>query len=705
MTKKIIGSSLDGRGSRRRRRRGRSLRILLFLLILGVGAYALAGFIGLPWLVERELASYAGEAPGFSASVGSLRVNPFTWTAEASALEIRSEQAGVALSAGRVTIDLTRESWRELRPVVAAIELEQAELVVGSLARLTALGRRLRSEPLLDPRIDRIDLVDSRVRVGDQLDLSALALTLRGLDPRADRAARFELGAVTATGASLTSRGTLAQSVDEAFGQVTLGDVDLAAVAGELGILALASPGGLLDLTANFAATDLLGRPAVELSDAELDLSELALGPVPGLSIQTETAMATAELKLGSSTAGGELGGRIEMDGLALAVRDLGAAPAQTFLFTDSVLLLAADTQDGMSINLEGRLAGADAAVLTLRIPAEPAMPRQVSLRATRVPASVLSAYAEASLGRAIASGDADVNLDYALTDGAVEGSLELVGRDLEFRTGPAAPSAGNTTPSADTGALDLAAALLEDNSGVIRIDLPFAGSGLAARDIASAALRARISALTASPFESLAQLTDGEPGSSSAVPFLPGDAALNDRAQATIARLAEILDERPRLGLRVLGGFDATADRDALAREQIKLHVGLATANPGAAAADAQSIDFGSPRVQDVLDEFAGERLPADRVSELASRFNCSGNLIPLCQRAYYEAVFNALVRNEEIAPTALTRLGRFRAITIADALQQLGIAEDRVEVVPNGDVVDSPYGIGLAVELTTAG
>ena len=58
----------------------------------------------------------------------------------------------------------------------------------------------------------------------------------------------------------------------------------------------------------------------------------------------------------------------------------------------------------------------------------------------------------------------------------------------------------------------------------------------------------------------------------------------------------------------------------------------------------------------------------------------------------------------NEEIASTTLNRLGRFRAQSVADALRQRGIADGRIEVGA-GSVVETPYGVGLPVDLVVAG
>jgi hypothetical protein len=247
-----------------------------------------------------------------------------------------------------------------------------------------------------------------------------------------------------------------------------------------------------------------------------------------------------------------------------------------------------------------------------------------------------------------------------------------------------------------------MAAALLEDRDRQISLSLPFASSSGTVFDAATAALRARVAALTETPFIALEPAIEAGSPLASAIPFLPGDAALGDAALLTIDQLTTALNDRPRLGTRILGGYDPDADRDALARQQIELHVQLATAGPGDQSRPAP-VDFDSPRVRDVLDEFAGERLTADRVAALTDRYNCDGAFSAICQRSYYRVVFDALVANEEIAPTTLNRLGRFRAQSIADALRQRGIADSRIEV-GSGNVVETPFGVGLPFDLVVA-
>ena len=182
-------------------------------------------------------------------------------------------------------------------------------------------------------------------------------------------------------------------------------------------------------------------------------------------------------------------------------------------------------------------------------------------------------------------------------------------------------------------------------------------------------------------------------------VAFAPGSAALDDAARAGLATLADALAQRPGLALTIPAAIDPTLDRDALARRQVELHVSLAIAGPTARARPVP-MDFNSRRVTDVLDEFAGERLDADKLAAIGERYDLERNA---GERArYYEAVFDTLVDNERIARRTLERMGRFRARSIADALTSYGMAAERIEVSAEVmTVADTPEDSTVAVQL----
>jgi hypothetical protein len=228
--------------------------------------------------------------------------------------------------------------------------------------------------------------------------------------------------------------------------------------------------------------------------------------------------------------------------------------------------------------------------------------------------------------------------------------------------------------------------ALLEDASGTVTVAVPIMIERSVDQPLAIAigdALRAHLYALGTTPHATLAAIAGADAESLRAVAFLPGDAAPSPRGVGAVTTLADALASRPKVSVVVSGGFDPEVDRRALAARQVELHVLLATAGP-AQRTRPQPVDFGSPRAQDVLDEFARERLPAAEIAAIASLFDPRSDAAPdsLIRVSYYRAIYEALVAHEPISDSALVRLGRFRGQAIGKALTDAGVAPQRVEI-----------------------
>jgi len=222
------------------------------------------------------------------------------------------------------------------------------------------------------------------------------------------------------------------------------------------------------------------------------------------------------------------------------------------------------------------------------------------------------------------------------------------------------------------------AVALLEEPDGTITIQVPITpGPPVAAQLID--AIRARLSELNAAPLAALAELIGHDAAAIGTVEFIPGSAETTAAGDGALNALAAALNRRPRVGVAVESRADAPADRMALARSQVELHVVLATAaaEPQARAA---AIDFESPRAQDVLDEFARERLGAERVATIGSLFGPVGQLPAVARSGFYRALFDALAAQERINDAALRRLARFRVRATAGALATRGVDPARV-------------------------
>jgi hypothetical protein len=226
--------------------------------------------------------------------------------------------------------------------------------------------------------------------------------------------------------------------------------------------------------------------------------------------------------------------------------------------------------------------------------------------------------------------------------------------------------------------------ALLQDRTGRLELTIPLTyDDPPALAPVLADALRDYAAALTAAPFDIVAEIAGVPAEVLKSVTFGPGDATPHASSNDKLTALAAAFEERPRLGLRIVGRADRALDREALAAQQIELHVTLATAGL-TMIARPKPIDFTSPRAWDVLDEFASERLSDERLATIASYFprDAGGRVEDEQKESYYRALFDALVANEPIPDNALRRLARYRAQSVAAAFTALGVAGSRVEI-----------------------
>jgi hypothetical protein len=275
-----------------------------------------------------------------------------------------------------------------------------------------------------------------------------------------------------------------------------------------------------------------------------------------------------------------------------------------------------------------------------------------------------LAPYAVRALGVEPASGTVSVEVSTGSPDSAVAGFAKIVAHALR-------PAAGEPTAA-------MAIALLERPNGEIAMELPLVAERGAAEQIVEHVAQ-RLTAVASAPFAALATLVGREALKLSAVEFVAGTAEPTPRGHEVIAALAEALSLRTVIGIQVQPNEGTALDRAALARAQVLLHVTLATARAERAAT---AIDFASPRVQDVLAEFAGERLSAAALEEVDATLPFDAAAPPGAPERveHYRALFEALADREPIADAALRRLASFRARTVERRLGELGVAGSQI-------------------------
>lgn len=313
-----------------------------------------------------------------------------------------------------------------------------------------------------------------------------------------------------------------------------------------------------------------------------------------------------------------------------------------------------------------------------------------------QVDAMKLPDYFTGFLARDIASGTLNLDLRYRLKDDvlAIASTVSLQDLLLGERNGPA----GGFDHS-----LELAVALLKDPSGVISFELPLlereVDSANAVTQTIQAALNGYISDVAANPFDLLADLTGASGTVLNVVDFEPGSAAITPVAEETLRALSVALNKRPALGIHAKGGQARQADRTALARQQMQLHVALAASTRPSGRREQSALDFSDPKVQVVLDEFASERLDPGALARLKNGavpdVGMDGSAEPADRDTHYAEVFAALVAGEQVSESALRQLARFRTQSVIRWLEDLGIATDRLQFGGTLEADDQPVSL----------
>lgn len=294
----------------------------------------------------------------------------------------------------------------------------------------------------------------------------------------------------------------------------------------------------------------------------------------------------------------------------------------------------------------------------------------EFAIRASGVALPALSPYAAAIVGRMLVGGRLDLDFDITRADGRTAADLLLTTEDLELAP-PAADQAAGLPP------VDLAVALLEDRVGILRIERaaqqPSVRAGVEPGRKLSLMLSTALNYAARNPFDVLGDLAGESPSALRQLDFLPGSAELVAPSIQSLDALARVLERRPRLGLVMHPAYDPVADRDALARQQVRLHVLLATSTRPPGQADDAQLDFSDEKVHGVLDEFTSTRLPQSVRSTLAETH-------PEGSEAYYRAAFDALVANQAVDDAALRRLARYRVQSAMGELVRLGTDAERL-------------------------
>ncbi len=380
--------------------------------------------------------------------------------------------------------------------------------------------------------------------------------------------------------------------------------------------------------TDNAPETFPVNIETVRIDNAELEFADLSLTPQFGTYIHSLTGVINGVSTNPSSTAQVELDGKVNEYG---AARIRGAIkPFQATDYTD------------------------------------------LKLAFTNLDMNRLTPYSGKFAGRKIESGKLSVDLEYKIKQRMLAGENKFIINKIKLGERVDSKDAANLP-------LDLAIAILEDNDGVIDLDLPISGSlddpKFSYGSIVWKAVKNVITKIVTAPFRALGKLFGGSGERLEAIGFEPGSAALSPPEMEKVNAVSTALNKRSALTLGIVPGYDTAPDtraiQEATLRKRVAEEIGIKLSEgqqPG-------PIDLTNPKVQKAIDSLYDDLTQKGLLKRLASKLKQP-------KPGHFEEAQEKLTASIEVKPADLQALAKARGVAIQKALMDKGIAQDRVRI-----------------------
>jgi hypothetical protein len=370
-----------------------------------------------------------------------------------------------------------------------------------------------------------------------------------------------------------------------------------------------------------------------------------------------------------------------------------------------TVLGIASEAGGRATLELGGQIAEYGSAGAKGRLaPADPKSFTDIRVAFENVAMPPLSPYSATFAGRKIQSGRMWLDLHYAIEAGQLKGENKIRAADLRLGERVEAPDALDLP-------LDLAIAQLTGPDGQVHVAVPVSGDvGDPKFDYGRVIRRALASVITrvvSAPFRVLGRLVGGERVAElGTIGFDPGRAILAPAGRETLDKVAQALQERPRLQLVVHGPYDP--DRDAQALRSAQARRAVATEQGLTVAPDRAPgpLDFADADTQRAIERVLRARAGREAVDAVTAAYAREQGKTPARasvlggagEAAFYAAMFRRLSELEQVPEDVLERLGSLRAAAIVEymtdsaGLDAARIATGAVRTVqsrPDSDVV----------------
>ena len=231
---------------------------------------------------------------------------------------------------------------------------------------------------------------------------------------------------------------------------------------------------------------------------------------------------------------------------------------------------------------------------------------------------TTLTPYSATFAGRKIQSGKLSLDLEYKINKRQLEGSNQVIMDKLVLGERVDSPTATNLP-------LDLAIAILADSDGKIDLGLPVSGSlddpQFSYGQIIWKAFLNVITKVATAPFRALGSMLGIDADKLDKVSFDAGRAELLPPEREKLAKIAQLLAKKPTLGLSVRGGFDTSADRDAIRELRLRQAVAQQSGAKLAAGEEPGPISTSQPATRAALEKLFVQRFGASGLDALKQR------------------------------------------------------------------------------------
>lgn len=363
--------------------------------------------------------------------------------------------------------------------------------------------------------------------------------------------------------------------------------------------------------------------------------------------------------------------GRVVVSDAAADFADLSLPlpfSAQIAELNGEISTIATTSSEPSTVKMEGKVDEFGQVQVSGTVtPLDPALNTNVRVAFENVDMPKFSAYSIPFAGQEIASGRLDLDLGYAIEEGALAGENNVVLRDFELGEKVEHPGAMSLP-------LGLAVALLKDADGRIDLDVPVRGNlddpEFKYGTVVRKALVNLLTKIVTSPFALLGKLVGAEADELEYLVFEPGRADLSPPEMEKAGKIAEALKLRPQLGLQIGGVYVSDTDAAALKTEMADRAI-----EERIEAADDDEAMYAEQRreaVEDLLSESLGDVEAStllDEVRQAHTTLNDDGKE-QFDAVAYTEALRARLIDAQPLGEEELLSLAAAREASVRQAV-----------------------------------